>query len=252
MDGWDALYSFQDYEDKLIRWQLRDWWDADLIYEAKPNPNKKETKNDMNIQERYPAKLVRGQDLTTPIVALITAVKDEELVAGKGKKPEMVLCVYFENVTSGKPQRMKTNAYTPGLGHAFNGRKLLAQQIAELLGEWDTDNWVGKRIELYQVDNTAGGKRVKSIAARLPVDKPASKNGKAPATLDERKAGLVAWYDAGNRINADNAAATDKSVKEIAAAIGYMFNLEAGHDNPSGRLAALVEHLKQPAPEPAQ
>jgi hypothetical protein len=31
-----------------------------------------------------------------------------------------------------------------------------------------------------------------------------------------------------------------------------MFNLEAGHDNPSGRLAALVEHLKQPAPEPAQ
>lgn len=76
---------------------------------------------------------------------------------------------------------------------------------------------------------------------------------KAAAELKKRTDGLLKWFDDGNRINAGNATATDKSVKEIAAAIGYTFNLEAGQDNPTGRLLALVEHLKQPAqPEPAQ
>jgi hypothetical protein len=74
---------------------------------------------------------------------------------------------------------------------------------------------------------------------------------KAAAELEKRKSGLLAWYDAGNRINTSNAANTDKSVKEIADAIGYTFQLEDGHNNPAGRLAALVEHLKaqQPATE---
>lgn len=76
---------------------------------------------------------------------------------------------------------------------------------------------------------------------------------KAAAELKKRTDGLLKWFDEGNRINAGNATATDKSVKEIAAAIGYTFNLEAGQDNPTGRLLALVEHLKQPAqPEPAR
>lgn len=205
----------------------------------------------MNIKERYPNRLVRGQDLHAPIIALITGVRDEEMAKGAGKKPEPVLCVYFENVTSGKPVRMTTHAYTPGLGHAFSGRKVLANQIAELLGSYDTDAWVGKKIEIYAVDAIAGKERVKSIAARLPADKPAAKNGKAPATLDERKAVLVEWYDKGNRINADNAQQIDAKVVNIAADIGYTFQLEDGHNNPSGRLAALVEHLKaqQPATE---
>jgi hypothetical protein len=201
--------------------------------------------DDMNIKERYPTKLIRGQDLAQPIVALITAVKDEELSTGAGKKPEMVMCVYFENVTSGKPQRIKTHAYTPGLGHAFNGRKVLAQQIAELLGEWDTDAWVGKRIELYQVDATAGGKRVKSIAARLPAEKPSSKNGKAPATVDERKAALLAWVEKGGTVNADNRDGIVAKVDALAHDLSIELPAtDTPEGTPAGRLAALVAALK--------
>jgi hypothetical protein len=242
---WSEPQRVEWLKEQVARQPFTSMW-AGVMLKLINNPNQQQDELHMNIQERYPTKLIRGQDLHTPIVALITGVKDVEMAKGAGQRPEMVMCVYFENVTTGKPQRIKTHEYTNGLGHAFNGRKVLAKQIAELLGTWDTDEWVGKRIEIYQIDAQAGGRKVKSIAARLPIEKPAAKNGngKAPATLEERKTSLVAWYDANNRINTSNKDGIGKSVCEIAKEIGFEFNLEEGNNNPSGRLAALVAHLK--------
>lgn len=247
---WSEPQRVEWLKQQVTRQPFTSMW-AGVMLKLINNPNEQQDEKHMNIQERYPTKLIRGQDLHTPIVALITGVKDEEMAKGAGQRPEPVLCVYFENVTSGKPQQIKTHEYTKGLGHKFNGRKVLAKQIAELLGTWDTDEWVGKRVEIYAVDAIAGKRQVKSIAARLPVEKP-QKNGKAPATLDERKAALLAWVDAGNTINADNKDNIDKSVREIAKEIEFTFNLDEGNNTPAGRLAALVAHLKtqqQPATE---
>jgi hypothetical protein len=246
VDGFASLYDAQDYEDKLIKWQLIDWWNADLIYN--PTPNFKRTQTEMNIKERYPTRLVRGQDLTQPIVALITGVRDEEMAKGAGKTPEPVLVVYFENVTTGKPARMASHAYVPGLGHGFSGRKVLANQIAELLGSWDTDQWIGRKIELYAVDARAGRDMVKSIAARLPVEQPAKKNGKVPATIEDRKAGLLAWADK-NTINEDNRDAIVAKVDALAHDLGFELPaLTTPEGTPAGRLAALVAHIRPPQP----
>jgi hypothetical protein len=83
-----------------------------------------------------------------------------------------------------------------------------------------------------------------------PTKTESTSNGKASHPLDERKAALLAWYDNGGRINTSNRDATDKSVCEIAKAIGFEFKLEAANDNPSGRLAALVANIRTPQPAP--
>jgi hypothetical protein len=250
VDGFDALYRAQDYEDKIIKQRLVDWWNTDLIYN--PTPNFKRTQTEMNIKERYPTRLVRGQDLPQPIVALITGVRDEEMAKGAGKTPEPVLVVYFENVTTGKPARMASHAYVPGLGHGFSGRKVLANQIAELLGSWDTDQWIGRKIELYAIDARAGRDVVKSIAARLPVEQPAKKNGKVPATIEERQAALIAWVDSGKAsINEGNRDSIVAKVDTLAQDIGFdLPGMDTPEGTPAGRLAALVAHIRRPQTAP--
>jgi hypothetical protein len=128
----------------------------------------------MKVSEMFPARFMRGQDLSAPILVQLTAIEREEVHPRPGVS-EQKYVLRFERIDprSAKPAPM------PNVARAHNGygvilRKSLAQQIAAALGTDETDEWVGKRIVLESSQTRAAGHDVLTVAARAPKTKPAT------------------------------------------------------------------------------
>lgn len=116
----------------------------------------------------FPARYVRGQDLSAPILATITGIGQEETHPRPGVA-EQKYVVTFERLDpkTGEYIQMTSNQRT-AKGYSVILRKTLAEQIAEALQEMDTDKWIGQRIVLMPTRTRAAGRDVLTISARAP------------------------------------------------------------------------------------
>ncbi len=140
----------------------------------------------MKVTDMFPSRVMRGADLPEKgMLIQITGVHIEKMRAGQGKPEETKYVLYFEDVSTGKPARVRGVQYVPEHGHGLVLRKALAIQINEATHTSDTDDWVGKRAVIFGCKTKAQGKEVISICARAPKAETTSAggNGKAPTTL---------------------------------------------------------------------
>lgn len=101
----------------------------------------------MNIRNRFQENYLRADDLTDPIVVTISDVTEVTI----GDDDRVVLDF------SDNPKLLplnKTNALT----------------LADELGD-DTDEWIGKQIELYRDKVMFQGKRTNAVRVRIPKGK---------------------------------------------------------------------------------
>ena len=120
----------------------------------------------MKVDQMFPRKYATGADLGGQAVTVIIAsMQPEQMRPNRNARPETKYVIYFEGATKGV---------------VLN--RTLANQIAQITGEQDTDNWIGHRITLYPVPMKVAGQDRIAIRARAP--KP--DNGQSPpATLQE-------------------------------------------------------------------
>lgn len=103
----------------------------------------------MKVAEMFPRRYATGDDLKgKPVTLTIAKVQPEEMRPG-GAAPVTKWVVYFKEAQRGVILS-----------------RTLAMQIAEALGDDDTDHWPGKRITLYPQPLTVAGRRVTAIRAR--------------------------------------------------------------------------------------
>jgi hypothetical protein len=103
----------------------------------------------MKIPEMFPRKYASGDDLNGKAVTLTIAKLQQEEMRPGGAAPVKKWVLYFEGAQKGVILT-----------------RTLAVQIAEALGDDDTDGWPGKRVILYPVPMTVAGRRVTAIRAR--------------------------------------------------------------------------------------
>jgi hypothetical protein len=104
----------------------------------------------MKRNEAFPSKYLTKEDVTHPKVFTIAAVVKEEFEGEEGKREKPI--VYFSDDES-KPMVLNSGNWLT---------------IEELYGE-DSDDWCGKRVELYNDPNVMfGKKRVGGIRVRAP------------------------------------------------------------------------------------
>jgi len=121
----------------------------------------------MNFNEMFPARVLRGQDLTKPIKVQITGVGQDDMRAGQGKPVERKWVVFFEDVSTGKAKPLPNVQYFAGRGHELVLRKTLAMQIRDAVGA-EPDEWAGKCVVLYPCGTTVQGKPAMTVCARAP------------------------------------------------------------------------------------
>ena len=107
--------------------------------------------NLMKISQRFEDRYLRAEDLSDPIVVTINSV--DEVTIGDDER----IIIEFSDCEKLLPLN-KTNALN----------------LAEMLGD-DTDDWSGKRIEVYKEKVMFQGKRVPAVRVREP--KQAQKSG---------------------------------------------------------------------------
>jgi len=108
----------------------------------------------MKISELFPRKYATGADLNgKPATLTIARVTQEEMRPNPNAKPEAKWVLYFKGAQKG-----------------IVLSRTLAQQIAEITGEDDTDHWPGKRVTLYPVPMTVAGQARVAIRARKPTN----------------------------------------------------------------------------------
>jgi hypothetical protein len=122
----------------------------------------------MQVKDMFPARYLRGQDMTKPILIELRSVEQTELRAGPDKPAEPAFVLYFEDVSSGSPAPMRGLMHTPRKGHALVLRRALADEIMQATGVIDTDEWRGKRVVIYPEQRTVARRNVVSIRARPP------------------------------------------------------------------------------------
>ena len=122
----------------------------------------------MKLAQMFPAKFVRGQDLSAPILAIITAITREETHPRPGVTEEKYV-IHFERVDpkTGEYIELPANLRT-AQGYGAILRHTLAEQIADALKSDDTDQWTGQRIVFMPIHTRAAGKDVLTISARAP------------------------------------------------------------------------------------
>lgn len=131
----------------------------------------------MQVKDMFPARFLRGQDMTKPILIELRSVEQTELRAGPDKPAEPAFVLYFEDVSSGAPAPMRGLMYTPRKGHALVLRRALADEIMQATGVIDTDDWRGKRVVIFPEQRTMARRTIVSIRARPP-----KANQQAPTT----------------------------------------------------------------------
>lgn len=130
----------------------------------------------MHINQLKQSKYLKRSDVTKPVLVTIQSFSEEN-VAMEGKPPEMRWAMHFKEL----PKPMIVNSTN-------------AQIIAGFLGSEETDDWVGKKVVLYDDPNiTFGGKLVGGIRVRQPKNqpKPAPKPAPTPEPEPEIEPELV-------------------------------------------------------------
>lgn len=117
----------------------------------------------MKLNDLYPSNYLKKEDVTTPVVATIKLVVQEEITGDHGKEL--------------KPVMHFTALLKPLILNRGNG-----ETVAALYGD-DTDAWVGRPIEIYADPSIMfGGKRVGGVRVRAP--QRAAAGPAAPGTWD--------------------------------------------------------------------
>lgn len=112
----------------------------------------------MNVNDLFPSKYLRGAELKGPVTVTIAAVKPESMYKpGQGQVTGYVL--YCVSAKRGVV-----------LGRA------LALQIAQAIGEPDTDKWAGHQVILFPQPMTVAGRDLIAIRARAAAPQPANGN----------------------------------------------------------------------------
>lgn len=125
----------------------------------------------MQVTDMFPARYLRGQDMTKPILVELNGVELTELRAGPDKPAEPAFVLYFKDVSSGNPadgHGIRGLMFHRGKGHALVLRKSLAEEINQATATQDTEQWRGKRVVLYPEQRTVARRSVVSIRARAP------------------------------------------------------------------------------------
>src|SRR5262245_45548337 len=105
----------------------------------------------MTRDEVFPSKYLKAADLKgKPRIVTIESAQYETLKGLDGKETQKIV-LYFENV----PKSLPLNATN------FDA-------VCDSTGCPDTEDWPGKRIELYPTKTTMGGKLVDCIRIRRP------------------------------------------------------------------------------------
>ena len=109
----------------------------------------------MNADEFFPAKFLKAADVSAPRVVTIESVSTEWL--GQGPEADRKLIVHFRE-----------------LDHGLVLNKTNYRSLFELTGTSETDNWIGKRIQLVSVRVDFQGRRVPSIGIEPSPARPAT------------------------------------------------------------------------------
>jgi hypothetical protein len=121
----------------------------------------------VKLNELFPNRFVRGQDLTSPVLASISAIEKADVHPRPGVT-ETKLVLRFESIgTDGKPKPLAGIMRTPA-GYGVLLRKSLAVQIFEATATSDTDQWSGKTVVLASAPARASGRDVLTVVARAP------------------------------------------------------------------------------------
>ncbi len=153
----------------------------------------------MKVTEMFPARYVKGEHLQKSRLVEIHSVETTELRAGPNKPAERAYLLWFVDVSTATPARLSGVAYTPRKGHALVLRRTLAQQIADVLGTDETDEWTGKRVVLHPEAATVAGRPMQIIRARAP---------KTPTPPPTPAPSVAVGADASYTINPGGATAT--------------------------------------------
>lgn len=117
----------------------------------------------MKRNDAFPSRYLSKADIPAPVVAVIASVANEPLGQGQAQEVKPVL-----SFTGDSPKPMVCNASN-------------WDTLEGLYGE-ESDNWTGKRIEIW-VDPTVmyGGKREGGLRLRAPAAAPANGSGSTAA-----------------------------------------------------------------------
>src|SRR5262249_44486974 len=100
------------------------------------------------------SKYLKKEDVTPPVTATISKVSGPVNIGGEGAK-KMRYMLHFEELDK------------PMVLNSTNG-----QLIAQITGSDETDDWIGKRVTLYNDPNVSyGGKLLGGIRVRAPKPK---------------------------------------------------------------------------------
>jgi len=138
----------------------------------------------MNLNEMFPARVLRGQDLTKPIKVMITGVGQDDMRAGQGKPVERKWVIFFEDISTGRAKPIPHIQYFASRGHELILRKTLGAQIRDAVGA-EPDEWIGKQVVLYPCQTTVQGKPAMTVCARAP--KPTTPAESTPAPTPEEQ-----------------------------------------------------------------
>lgn len=134
----------------------------------------------MQLQDMYPGKYLRGQDMSRPMLIEMRGVERAQLRPGPNKPEETAFILHFEDVSHGAMSRVRGLVYTPGKGHSLVLRRRLAAEIMAATDATDTDEWSGKRVVIYPEPMTVANRLVTAIRARR--SKQSSSNGASAPT----------------------------------------------------------------------
>ncbi len=123
----------------------------------------------MHINEMFPARFLRGQDMTGPLLIVIRGVSTEKVRAGAGKPEETKYVLRFELAkgAAGNPAALKTTQHPPD-GYGLLLRKTLANDIAEAVGTDDIEKWIAAKVVIYTATVAAAGREVITTHIRAP------------------------------------------------------------------------------------
>ena len=120
----------------------------------------------MKKTEVFPSKFLKCADLNgKPVTVTIADAPLEELKSPDGKESSKVV-LYFRGAKKGLPlNRVNWDA------------------VSDIVGDDDSDSWIGHRVELYPTKTEMAGKLVDCIRVRAPKQRELPK---APAPVEER------------------------------------------------------------------
>jgi hypothetical protein len=108
----------------------------------------------VNLDEMFPSRYVRGQDLQGRAVNVTINRIQPEKMRPNPQSPELQKFVLY--TSEGKKGVVLS--------------KTLASQIAEILGSDESDDWIGKKVTFFPVPMIVAGVRRVAIRARKFID----------------------------------------------------------------------------------